>query len=160
MVSGGYKGASININDWLIVGLIGVAAYFLWKSIVKPTTAATSGIGEGIGTIGSETGQSFKAVSDFFQQGWGYLTSQIGAKAETANIKTANKSSHDNFKVSSNDYVTSVKQVGSNFGIPVISVKTSSGKGGTINAIPNTFNETYGIGFNAKGQGYSSYKKL
>ena len=166
MVSGGYKGASININDWIVVGLIGVAAYFLYKSIVKPTSQLTSGIGEAGGTVFSETGQSYKAVSDFFQQGWNYLTSQIGAKEQTKNMPAEKTSIYQAYTTtkggSSNyDYVTRVTPAGTAFGkVPLQTVTLASGKSTTIAAAPNTYYKDLGIGFSSKGQGYSSYTAL
>lgn len=69
----------------LIIGAAGIGIYVLYKSgvfegLAKTTSGvgeAVQGIGTGINTIGVETGENYKAISDFYQTAIGTLTSAL-----------------------------------------------------------------------------------
>lgn len=60
MASGGYKGANVKINDWLIVGFVGLAGYFAYKMWFKPISDVTNAVGGavsgGINAVGDIAG--------------------------------------------------------------------------------------------------------
>lgn len=66
MVSGSYKGASINVNDWILVGALAVGGYFLYKSLVKPTAEVTGAVGDIAGSSAETFDRGAEAVGSFF----------------------------------------------------------------------------------------------
>jgi len=156
MVSGGYKGANININDWLVVGALAVGGYFLYKTVIKPTSDATGGVGSGIGTIGRESGESFGAVSDLFQGTVGKITDFVTGKNNTSSSKIAPSYKNINEPISALNPVLKVESSGTAYNMPVVTVTTKKGGMSSIVAQKNIYYENLGIGFDSKGQGYSS----
>lgn len=71
MASGGYKGANVKVNDWVLVGFIALAGYFAYKMWVKPISDVTNAVGGAVsgGINAVETG-----VKDVINAGKSLLT--------------------------------------------------------------------------------------
>lgn len=150
MASGSYKGASINVNDWLILGALAVGGYFIYKSVVKPTAEIGGTISDTTGRAGEAIGSGFDIFNTIFDK--------INAALQTKTQDTAQPVNYSlvTAPVSALDYVTEVKQTGTAYNLPVVSVKTSGGKSSSIIAKPSTYYSKLGIGFDQYGQGYSA----
>ena len=154
MVSGSYKGAGININDWLVVGVLAVGGYFRYKTIIKPGADATAGIGEGVGTFGRETGETYESISNVWQSIFDKVTGFINGQNKD-NTQTAPPEYKNAGTVSVDNPVQKIETTGKAYGFDTVTIKTPKGSS-TILAAPNKYYPTLGVGFNAAGQGYSS----
>lgn len=77
------KGYGFEVSDWLLLGAVGAAAYFLWRSVVKPTGEITSGIA---GATGAATDFFTNRVNeaDSIIRGTEEWLSGLGSKEDTA----------------------------------------------------------------------------
>lgn len=179
MVSASYKGMGINVNDVIIIGALAVGAYFLYKSVVKPTSQVTGAVGDTASSLGglvsgtaktgegfiaetgnagktvvSEIAETFKAVTDSIQSAF------QGSSSPKSGTSALQPKSNSITQVSGTNYVTNVAPSTAFNSVPVVTVSTNTGQSSTVVANPNTYYPTLGIGFNSKGQGYSSFKPL
>jgi len=148
MVSGSYGGASIKVNDWLLVGAIAVGGYLLYKTLWKPVGDVTGAVGD-VATRGGEAlGSGFDIFNTLFDKiNDGVANIGEGAQPiDYGNIK----------QVTFNDSIQSITDAGEAYGTPLVTARTSSGKSSTIAAAKNTYYPTLNIGFDQYGQGYSA----
>lgn len=162
MASGSYKGAGINVPDLLLYAGLAVGAYFAYKTFFKPASDVTGAVGD----VTSEFGQSLTAPQNTWQAGWGYLTNAInnaskligGGKEDNRQpTKTVDNSIKS---VDTSNYITSITPQGTAYGVNIISAQTNKGQQSTVAQIPNTYYSNLGIGFDSKGNGYSSMTPL
>jgi len=149
MVSGSYKGASLKIDDVLVIGALAVGGYFLYKTVIKPTSDVTNTAADVFGRGGEAIGSGFDI--------WNTIFDKINDKISGFGADTAQPVDYNNVnQVSFNDYVTKVETTGTAYNMPVVTATTSSGKKSSVIAAPKTYYSNLGIGFDQYGQGYSA----
>ncbi len=172
MASGSFDGktGSLNIPDLLLYAGLAVGAYFIYKTVVKPTSDVTGAVGDVTSSIGGATSSVFDGFTKINDAGSnlgaGFLNNLNNAITNQVNslVGGSSKSSTNSMlaqnstpiMTSANNYISSVSSGGIVYGTPVVNIKTSTGQTQTIAQTPNTFYPNLGIGFNSKGQGYSS----
>lgn len=58
MATAGYGGATFSTSDWVLFAALGIGAYFVYKTVVKP-----------VSDIGSGVGDTFSGIGDFYKNG-------------------------------------------------------------------------------------------
>jgi len=157
MVSGSYKGAGININDWLVVGALAVGGYFLYKMIIKPTSEVTGAAG----SISKDTSSVFHTLTGESTETYTIISDKIQSflKSIGGSGSSEQQPLRDNLitqPVTALNPVSKIDITGTAYGMPTHTIKNSSGQSSTIIVAPNTYYKDLGVGFNAAGQGYSS----
>jgi len=155
-------------NDYTIPLIIGagVLGYFLLKDTFKGVATATEGIGSATGTIATETGESFKAVTDLFQNSLNKVQDiQNGLAGWAQNVATSSKTGNSTIKTAGpitfdNPIAKAQINNDSAFGYKTQTLRDSKGNSSTIIAKPNTYYANLGVGFDSKGNGYSSISQL
>lgn len=133
-------------NSKMLIGL-GIIAAGIVAAIYFFNSQNKTGSGDTGGSAGGSDGMTY--------------TFNTASNIDDGNSGIPNNSSSGSFRSISqvngvNNYVASVKDAGSAYGVPLVTVTTSSGESSTIAAAKDTYYPTVGIGFNSVGQGYSS----
>jgi len=139
-----------NKNLVIGLGILAVAVASTWYFYNKQNDTSGSNKSGSGGSGGGNDGGATKTTTD-------------SAGSDGNGAATSTKTNSYNFITQVNgkdNYVTGVTSSGSAFGIPFVTVSTSSGQSSTIAAAPDTYYPTVGIGFNSKGDGYSSAAPL
>lgn len=152
MASGSYNGAGIQVPDLLLYGALGVAAYFIYKSVVKPTSEITGTVGDVAQSTGKVVSSGENALTTFFDG----LSDAFKKDFANYGKNTGSKDVATPFiPIGKDNWVTSVQRNNVFGTIPVETVTTSAGQSMTVPVVPNTYYSDLGIGFDALGQGYS-----
>jgi hypothetical protein len=146
---------SINWNILLIVGGV-VGALYLWNKSKEGSAEKVETRQEGM-TDRTQLRQENKTErtlirNETIKEFIDLFDKKDSIKDVSPNVVTT---------TSNKNYVTKVTPKGSIFtGTPIVQVTTSTGQTSDIVQKPNTFYSNIGIGFDSKGQGYSSINPL
>jgi len=152
--------SKMNLNSVLLIGGVALGGYALYRyfnASSKGITNATAGLGAGIGKIGTETGDFFENTIGEIGETFGAIQNKIQAVVTGDN--STNKevlSNNSQINISPSSYVSKVETTGSAYGMKTSKVTLSTGKTQTIINAPNKYYSNLGIGFDSKGNGYSS----
>jgi len=167
MVSGSYNGASIDVSDVLVVGALGVAAYFIYKSVVQPVAKIGNAISDAFVPTTTPSGFVMPPLASAIfpplsTNALGQDLSLIGSQFLKLFTQPTTTSPDVNLgqlqtagMVSGSNPITKAQIDAGAFGYPTQTLTTAKGSS-TIIAVPNTYYAGLGVGFNAQGQGYSS----
>ncbi len=155
MASGSYKGASIKIPDLLLYGALGFGLYYFWKTFQKPAADISQTGADVIGAAGNAAESYFNVFDDAFK--W---ASQLIA-GNNKNVITTKDNRLNQLTNDTISYKNPIKNIENTtiYGLKSSIISTNKGSTTVINA-PNTYYKNLGIGFDSKGQGYSSFQPL
>ena len=157
-------GFSGETSDLILLGIIGIGAYFVYTTVIKPTSNITNGVGNianagsglistGLNDITGFESMLARDVGVINNAVFGLGSGQANANAnivpdipQVANLSTSN-------------YVTSVTP-STAFNQNIVRVSTSTGQITTVPQTPSTYYPSLGIGFDSKNNGYSSFTAL
>lgn len=155
-------------SDLILYGALAAGGLYLVYKISKPIAK----IGDDAGTVSGSVANIAEGYSNTLTDLWKNIgdTAASGLNIpKTAFDKVSQAISNINTGVTpilntnvgetdakTNIITTITPNIDTAYGKKTVTVKSSSGKSSTVIAAPNTYYSNLGVGFDSKGQGYSS----